>query len=229
MFEGEFSRLRCGAWQTPFPLQTNWEDGAKRNVSKCPLCSNNGTLEHILNFCTVALNQGRLTWRHNSVLQFLAQSFISKKPSELEVYADLDGLHLNGSTIPPDIVPTQQRPDLVIINRKEKLVFIIELTICFERNFEAANARKAERYQHLKNDIEDRGFKCYLLPLEIGSRGYVSKKNKMCIINTLKMNNIPLPFSEIIKHCSKISLLCSYSIFNAYNQPTWSDPPLLMP
>ena len=134
------------------PSPDNLRRWGKRNVSKCPLCSNNGTLEHILNFCTVALNQGRLTWRHNSVLQFLAQSFISKKPSELEVYADLDGLHLNGSTIPPDIVPTQQRPDLVIINRKEKLVFIIELTICFERNFEAANARKAERYQHLKDN-----------------------------------------------------------------------------
>ena len=132
-------------------------------------------------------------------------------------------------TVPLDILPTQQRPDLVLVNRKEKVIFLIELTICFETNFEAANARKTERYQNLKNDIEDRGFKCHLMPLEVGSGGHISKKNKFCIINILKMNNIPLKYTELLKSCSKISLLCSYSIFNAYSQPTWSDPPLLTP
>jgi hypothetical protein len=34
----------------------------------CPLCSNTGTLDHIINFCSVALNQGRYTWCNDSIL-----------------------------------------------------------------------------------------------------------------------------------------------------------------
>ena len=177
----------------------------------------------------VSLNQGRYTWRHNSVLKFITDSILSKKPAGLEVFSDLPNYDMNGSTIPPDILQTQQRPDLVIIDREKKVISIIELTICFESNFEAANARKTERYVHLKSDLQDRGFTCYLLPLEIGSRGHISSKNKMTIINFLAIHKIPLKFSNIMKSASKISLLCSYSVFNAYSQPSWSDPPLLQP
>ena len=38
----------------------------KRFSSLCPHCNNRETLHHILNFCSVFLNQGRYTWRHNS-------------------------------------------------------------------------------------------------------------------------------------------------------------------
>ena len=40
----------------------------KKISSLCPHCNNHETLHHILNFCSVFLNQGRYTWRHNSVL-----------------------------------------------------------------------------------------------------------------------------------------------------------------
>ena len=39
-----------------------------RKMDKCGLWKNRGTLEHTLKYCSVALNQGRFTWRHNSVL-----------------------------------------------------------------------------------------------------------------------------------------------------------------
>ena len=41
-----------------------------RKMDKCGLCKNRGTLEHTLNYCSVALNQGRFTWRHDSVLAY---------------------------------------------------------------------------------------------------------------------------------------------------------------
>lgn len=34
----------------------------------CSFCGRTGTLRHVLNACSVALHQGRYTWRHNSVL-----------------------------------------------------------------------------------------------------------------------------------------------------------------
>ena len=38
----------------------------------CQLCDKTGTMEHILSACTTALTQGRYRWRHDSVLQELA-------------------------------------------------------------------------------------------------------------------------------------------------------------
>ena len=53
----------------------------------CALCKGeNCTLHHILANCNVALNQGRFTWRHDSVLLFLESALTehlanhSKKP-----------------------------------------------------------------------------------------------------------------------------------------------------
>ena len=44
----------------------------------CSLCGGNGSLNHILAGCDVALSQGRYTWRHNKVLRELA-SIIQEK------------------------------------------------------------------------------------------------------------------------------------------------------
>ena len=99
----------------------------------------------------------------------------------------------------------------------------------FERNFEAANARKTARYTALKSDLEERGYQCHLIPFEVGSRGYVSKSNRLNLINVFVMNKLKPNAYKIIKQMSKISLLCSYSIFHAYTQPTWRDPPFLEP
>ena len=85
----------------------------------------------------------------------MANEFIKKKHENVEIFADLPDLNINGFTIPPDILQTQQRPDLVTVNRLEKIICLIELVICFETNFDAACARKRERYMQLKNDIED--------------------------------------------------------------------------
>ena len=126
-------------------------------VSVCPLCSNHGTLEHILNFCSVSLRQGRFTWRHNSVLNHIANTILQNKPPNLEVFSDVAGLDINGGTIPPDVLVTQSRPDLVLLSRHEKIICLLELTCSFERNAQAANLRKSTRYANLKTDLEDAG------------------------------------------------------------------------
>ena len=186
-------------------------------------------MEHILNFCSIALHQGRFTWRHNSVLNHLTSTILLHKPQDLEVYADIPGSDLNGSTIPPDILPRTSRPDLVLIRRKEKQIFVLELTCSFERNIDSANARKKEKYTQLKSDIEDQGYTCYLVPFEIGSRGYISKRNKLDLTTVFHATNLKFNTAKCMKDLSKIALLSSFSIFHAYTQPTWQDPPLLKP
>ena len=170
------------------PTPDNLRRWGKRVVSVCPLCSNQGTLEHILNFCSVALTQGRYTWRHNTVLNHITNFVLQNKPEDLEVYSDISGLDVNGGTIPPDVLVTQSRPDLVLLNRNEKTICLLELTCSFERNAEAANLRKSLRYTTLKNDLEDSGYKCLLVPFEVGSRGYISSATKSNIFATLGPN-----------------------------------------
>ena len=205
----------------------NLKRWGKRQLSQCPLCNNNGTLHHILNYCSVALNQGRYTWRHNSVLYHLAKTILNEKPEALEILADLPELNLNGGTIPPDILTTQLKPDLVILNRSEKTIFLLELTCSFETNIEAANIRKMAKYSALKSDLVEKGYICHLIPFEVGSRGYISKSNKLSLMNTFLSNRLKPNVFKCIRNMSKISLLCSFSIFHAYTQPTWTDPPFL--
>ena len=115
-----------------------------RKTDKCKLCKNRSTLEHILNWCPIALEeQGRFTWRHNSVLNHFATSLKKISPEYLEILADLPTLWLNGGTIPPDILTTSFRPDLVLIKRKEKKIKLLELMCSFEKNIEMAHFRKA--------------------------------------------------------------------------------------
>ena len=201
------------------PTPDNLKRWGKRRVAKCPLCSNHGTLEHILNFCPISLVQGRFTWRHNSVLNHLTRSILQDKPDNLEIYADIPGLDLNGSTIPPDILVSQQRPDLVIIDRTKKKIFLLELTCSLEQNCESAHAGKYKRYTQLKLDLEDRDYTCILVPFEIGSRGHVRKRTRIDLINVFVMNKLKPNVYKLIKQVSRISLCCSFSIFHAFTQP----------
>ena len=127
---------------------------------------------------------------------------IGGKPDGLEIYADIPGLDLNGSTIPPDIVVTLSRPDLVLINRIEKSVYVLELTCSFERNIQAAHQRKTTKYTSLKADIES------MVPFEIGSRGHVTTNNKENIIHAFVYNKINSNALKCMKQLPKISLLC---------------------
>ena len=121
------------------------------------------------------------------------------------------------------------RPDLVLINRIEKSVYVLELTCSFERNIEAAHQRKTTKYTSLKTDIESSGYKCFMVPFEIGSRGHVTTNNKENIIHAFVYNKINSNALKCMKQLSRISLLCSFCIFHAYKQPTWSSPPFLSP
>ena len=56
--------------------------GAKK-LDKCTICGNFGNLEHVLNWCGTALNQGRLKWRHNSVLNHLHNKITKVKRVDL--------------------------------------------------------------------------------------------------------------------------------------------------
>ena len=95
-------------------------------VQDCNLPSNLG---HLLNGCKKSLD--RFQFRHDSVLAHLAARIAAHKPETMEVYADLEGWQINGGTIPPDLVATGQRPDIVLLDRQKKTIVLLELTCPF--------------------------------------------------------------------------------------------------
>ena len=103
-------------------------------ISEQPNTKTTATLGHILNSCPKMLD--RYEWRHNGVLAYLYKVMVESKPPGVTIYADIEGAKVNGGTVPPEIMMTSQRPDMVIINKNTtpSTVLLAELTCPFTRN-----------------------------------------------------------------------------------------------
>ena len=161
----------------------------------------------------------------------MVETLKADKPDQLDIYADIEGHRINGLTIPSNIVVTNQKPDIVIIDRSQPIttVWLFELTVSFEQNIEQAYTRKKVRYSYLESDIEANGFKCVNIPFEIGSRGHITMANKTSLATVHKITKSKMKFNTYLQTISKISLLCSYNIYNARHDRGWGDPPSLRP
>ena len=100
----------------------------------CPLCHSNQTLGHVVAGCKSSLDQGRCTWRHDSVLNTIA---ITLSRVYNNVYAELPSL-----ASPCIVTGDHERPDIVLV--QQKVVTIVELTIGFETKMEGNSKRKRE-------------------------------------------------------------------------------------
>jgi hypothetical protein len=104
------------------PTFTNLKRWEKRASVKCHLCGNTvkQSLFHVLVYCNHTMDQGRMNWRHDSVLKHIAGCLKSALESlgTVEVYCDLEGLQApGGRLIPASVMVQTQRPDLVILDR----------------------------------------------------------------------------------------------------------------
>ena len=85
----------------------------------CVLCKCRDSTLHTLNGCKTGLDQGRWTWRHNNIVEYIADSVDKTKYT---VYSDIDEYQgANGTTIPVSMTITNLKPDIVIMNEMEKL------------------------------------------------------------------------------------------------------------
>ena len=126
------------------PTLTNLKTWGKRVVDKCRLCisptySQCALLDHVLSLCNTSLEDGRYTWRHNSVLSWIYSCLDCDK---YEVYVDLPELNTAGSTMPADILVTTFIPDLILIDRQRRTLNVWELTIPAETRIVAAHKRR---------------------------------------------------------------------------------------
>ena len=90
--------------------------------------------------------------------------------SDWRMESDLES-HL---VFPTEIALTAQRPDLIIWSVSQKRVFLIELTVPFEENFDWAHQRKLEKYEDLKEQCLINGWAATVFPVEVGCRGVIA-------------------------------------------------------
>ena len=174
------------------------------------------------------LTQNRYTWRHNSVLNKLFHTLKSHLPRTENIFCDLPGYMPGISTLPTDILVTSLKPDIVIVNKTEKTVSIIELTIPFDTNIENANQRKSAKYEPLISDIETEGYNVKFFALEISSRGFLSPDNSKRLSEIMSLTDYPKKNLNSLKLClQKIAIVCSYCIFNSKYDPEWIEPNLV--
>ena len=137
--------------------------------SACSFCLQSETLQHVVSSCKSYLDQGRYTWRHDSVLNFIA-STLSALPS-CSIYADLPAF------LSPSLVTGNSlRPDLLLIT-KNKTLHILELTIGFETNIKVNSDRKALKYNPLRQDLCSKYSQIKFINLSLGALGTVGSSS----------------------------------------------------
>ena len=134
-----------------------------RQSSDCQFCLLPETLLHVVAGCKVYLEQGRYTWRHNSVLSFLATSLKVVEGSSL--YADIPGF-----PSPSIITGDALRPDL-LLKTKDNCLYILELAIGFEKNLSNNAERKRLKYSRLVSDLRSQYKSVTFVNLSMSSLG----------------------------------------------------------
>ena len=104
----------------------------------------------------------------------------------------------------------------------------IELSVPFETNIDGAHSRKTNKYSPIISDISEKNIKTKFLAIEIGSRGYISGENMKRLKELYKhVDPGKISFKDFKNNISKLSIVSSFVIFNARNDPTWDSFPIL--
>ena len=218
------------------PCSTNLVKWGKTMDASCKLCNQPFcTTSHILAGCQFALKQHRFTWRHDSLLQCI-YIFIKKMlgRSELELRVDLPTKSYECSdsvqTIPDDIAVVSKRPDISVVDRRNKKLMIVELTAPFDMNLHEWEKTKEAKYrQTLIPAIEESGWKVEFAHLGVGALGTIPRSTKDSFFSIAKFARLivtPSP-TEIRSLCltlSKIAISSSYVIFRERNNPHFVTP-----
>ena len=186
--------------------------------STCSFCLQSETLQHVVSSCISYLDKGRYTWRHNSLLLYLANTFSSLK--QCTVYADLP------SFLSPCLITGESlRPDLLLLTENKSL-YILELTIGFETNIQITSNRKAAKYSSLLSKLSPSYNTDTFTNLSMGAIGAMGSS---CTSFFLLLNDLGFDKTiqkRIIMKTMNVSIRSSYFIFCQRNKP-WTSPELL--
>ncbi|XP_057292608.1 uncharacterized protein LOC130621329 [Hydractinia symbiolongicarpus] len=134
--------------------------------------------------------------------------------SDWTVMCDLDTTLI----IPPDVVVTQLRPDIVLLSRMTNAVIVIELTCPCEENMEKWHDTKTDKYSLLLRTIQVNGWAVHFFAVEIGARVYCSDSVRTCL---RRLGFPPKLIRCTLKLLGFIAMKCSFHIWLARDSKPW--------
>ena len=200
------------------PTRKNLHKWGVSTTSECAFCLSPESLLHIVAGCKTYLNEGRFTWRHDSVLNLIASTLKSLNYSNL--YVDLPG-YLSPSVITGDTL----RPDLVL-TIENKCIYILELTIGFESNLQTNATRKREKYQDLINKQLNYYEEEKFVNVSISSLGVFSETS-LDLVEMLKDLEMDMHCRKyLVRKIINTCIRSTYYIFCKRNKE-WDNPELM--
>ena len=122
-------------------------------------------------------------------------------------------------TVPPEIVITNLRPDLVLWSNSQRKVYFVELTVPWEDAVQEAFERKKLRYSDLAAEAEQRGWRAKVCPAEVGCRGFVATST-VRLMKDLGISGQVL--RQAIKELSRLAERSSQWLWLKRKDPNWS-------
>ena len=200
------------------PTRKNLLKWGLSSTSDCSSCLQPETLLHVVAGCKTYLDEGRYTWRHDSVLNFLPSTLSAIQNSTL--YVDLSGF-MNPSAVTGDSF----RPDLLLTIGK-KCLYILELTVGFESSLQVNANRKHQKYNDLITEQESNFIKVKFVNLSLSTLGVFGRTSDS-FDDMLRNLQFDSQQSKYIK--KKIVSTCirtSYYIF-CKRSKAWDNPKLM--
>ena len=186
--------------------------------SACSFCLQSETLQHIVSSCKLYLEHDRYTWRHDSVLDFIAKTFSTFVDCSL--YADLPTF-----LRPSLITGNSLRPYLNVIT-KNQVLYILELTIGFETNIKINSERKASKYYPLQQTLHSNYNHIRFINFTLGALGTIGSSSDSFIYLLKSLSFDDKLQKHILSQLINIAIRCTYYIFCSWNKP-WIGPDFL--
>ena len=198
------------------PTRKNLTKWGILSNSDCSFCLNPETLLHVVARCQTYLP--RFTWRHDSVLNFIAQTLQPGNNSNL--FVDLPG-YKSPSIVTGDTF----RPDLLLSINSDYLYFL-ELSVGYESNLQTNVDGKRRRYEDLITQQKKKFKSVKFVNLSISSLGVFSKEchSFLDMLNYLGLDKRHQYFS--IRKIMSIAIRTTYYIFCCRDKD-WLNPELL--
>jgi hypothetical protein len=166
-------------------------------------------------------------------LQYLAAVLLPLLAPGFILLVDLPDHAHSYSDFPSDVATTTRRPDILLLNRSSRAIYLVELTVPFEENLVKAANLKRQKYDTLVRDIEaGDGWRCRLLTIEVGSRGVLTRPVSSLLNGLASLQATRGVSTADIKQASlvvsQIALRCSFYIYLSRSSTHFDiDRPLL--
>ena len=183
--------------------------------TECSFCLNPESLLHVVAGCNSYLN--RFSWRHDSVLNFIANFLRPMIFNNL--YVDIPGF-LNPSIVTGD----KYRPDL-LLTTKDNCLYILELTVGYETNLRNNIKRKQEKYKEVIKEQKKHFKSVEFINLSISALGVFDKESSafLKMLNRLDVGETQGTLCSVFMTQNKFGLNIFHLLLNSSNARQFSE------